>query len=1004
MLDINFPLSETSSREKVASYLCFIFELDKEIQNSLINEYISGDILSLLSDEDFREFGIKLGKRKKIMKFIEDNKSKFKEKEITEKINTNSTKEEVKSFFEKCLEYKGELNALNGKGLFELTEERMKSLGLKLGQRKRLIKYIIYFKELETSLNEEELYITRKSRREEVSKFLKMKINFSEESINNISLDGKSLLDLKEDEINNLEEISLEERKNLKKFLKREHDKREEKKEIQLNLVNSFEDVSKFLKEKLYFSDESIKYIQEQGLDSEIILSLKENEIKELDGISEEEKNILNKYLNELREEKQRYKIRINNIDNKEDQKSLINKEIMEKKEENKNVDIERETNNIDRKIIQANNSNVELNTNKNDKKILEKKVIGKLIDQPIKSDYLQFSRFKNLVINPLIQAPYNLFFFITLSESQEKSASFSIYLDKSSFFSSLYYIIQPNLISKNVYNDYDENRYYFYLFQIPLEKPIKVLYITLIKDENCEFSDFELKTNNIENYFETNDLIYDEYDDSPLIAKNLVFSEYLDYFWDINCDFGEKLQKSLIKALIFSFSQNTIIHMKTFNFFRIVKLCSKYEIEMKNIKNLEILKCKVDSTIYLDDEDIEKIISKEKSKIIEKMISQFIDMDDKYLMKLIKGKCGSNICRSILDMMNDGTKFDNFINNNIEDLYIFQKLLLTMAKAKNEVGYVFTYFNNLIDSLNFIKENIDLLLTKDSECFPISLNPPSAKDDINKIFVITKEIIDKCSENKYKLINMEDLFKKLLDFDFYKDLNDIYILKNFLQFLEKDKFDQNLINTLNKKIHTKGLSLMEKNKLSIEEIFDFIVNKDAFYCKLSNNKSKYRDPEIFKYIPITKTKKDDKEYLRNINFIKNNRLFELFSNQDSEIQNKFYGILLSQMKIMSDLKGIFDIFPLKFIDKSFTILINEKVKVLIYTVLDEEKGNEKNLFEIIDNWLTINFYNNLDLKYNCRVLEINYDFTTKYYSYLIKSQKLMIVINKIMSCIRNFF
>ena len=140
-----------------------------------------------------------------------------------------------------------------------------------------------------------------------------------------------------------------------------------------------------------------------------------------------------------------------------------------------------------------------------------------------------------------------------------------------------------------------------------------------------------------------------------------------------LNCDFGEKLQKSLIKALIFSFSQNTIIHMKTFNFFRIVKLCSKYEIEMKNIKNLEILKCKVDSTIYLDDEDIEKIISKEKSKIIEKMISQFIDMDDKYLMKLIKGKCGSNICRSILDMKNGGTNFDNFINKNMEDLYIFQ-------------------------------------------------------------------------------------------------------------------------------------------------------------------------------------------------------------------------------------------------------------------------------------------------------------------------------------------
>ena len=175
-----------------------------------------------------------------------------------------------------------------------------------------------------------------------------MKLKFSEESINNIALDGESLFDLKEKEINNLEEISIEERKNLKKFLKREHDKKEEGKEIQLNLVNSFEDISKFLKEKLYFSDEAIKYIQEQDVDSESILSLTEEDIKELDGISEKEKKNLNKYLIEFRKEKQRNKIRINNIDNKEDeQKSLINKEIFEKKEENKNPDKEREQSNI---------------------------------------------------------------------------------------------------------------------------------------------------------------------------------------------------------------------------------------------------------------------------------------------------------------------------------------------------------------------------------------------------------------------------------------------------------------------------------------------------------------------------------------------------------------------------------------------------------------------------------------------------------------------------------
>ena len=87
------------------------------------------------------------------------------------------------------------------------------------------------------------------------------------------------------------------------------------------------------MKEKLYFSDEAIKYIQEQDVDSESILSLTEEDIKELDGISEKEKKNLNKYLIEFRKEKQRNKIRINNIDNKEDeQKSLINKEIFEKK------------------------------------------------------------------------------------------------------------------------------------------------------------------------------------------------------------------------------------------------------------------------------------------------------------------------------------------------------------------------------------------------------------------------------------------------------------------------------------------------------------------------------------------------------------------------------------------------------------------------------------------------------------------------------------------------
>ena len=102
-----------------------------------------------------------------------------------------------------------------------------------------------------------------------------------------------------------------------------------------------------------------------------------------------------------------------------------------------------------------------------------------------------------------------------------------------------------------------------------------------------------------------------------------------------------------------------------------------------------------------------------------------------------------------------------------------------------------------------------------------------------------------------------------------------------------------------------------------------------------------------------------------------------------------FYEILLEQIKTINDLKIIFDIFPHKAIDQGFTILINGKMDELKYTILDKEKENEKILFEIIDEWLLINFDNNLDLNYNCQILELNYDFTSKYYFHLLKNKKM---------------
>ena len=144
MSDNILPISELSTKEEVANYLSTELNLKDDMKHIILNEYITGDILPQLSEEDVAGLGFKLGPKKRINKFIAENKDKFKEKEITEKIMENSNKEEVKNFFEKCIEFTGELSNLDGKGLLELDEEGMKSLGLKFGQRKRLINFLYY--------------------------------------------------------------------------------------------------------------------------------------------------------------------------------------------------------------------------------------------------------------------------------------------------------------------------------------------------------------------------------------------------------------------------------------------------------------------------------------------------------------------------------------------------------------------------------------------------------------------------------------------------------------------------------------------------------------------------------------------------------------------------------------------------------------------------------------------------------------------------------------------
>ena len=148
-------LSEESSKEEVAEFLSKKCTINDKAKYNFVNEDITGDILLDLSPKEFRSLNVKLGPLVKIKKFIKENKDKFKEKKINEKITIKSNSDEVKSFFENNLNFKEELDNMDGKTLLEMDEEGMEKLGLNLGQRKKLIKYIAYFKTLKPEEKEE---------------------------------------------------------------------------------------------------------------------------------------------------------------------------------------------------------------------------------------------------------------------------------------------------------------------------------------------------------------------------------------------------------------------------------------------------------------------------------------------------------------------------------------------------------------------------------------------------------------------------------------------------------------------------------------------------------------------------------------------------------------------------------------------------------------------------------------------------------------------------------
>ena len=155
-------ISAYSTKEEIANYFEKNFHICEKAKNNIIKEDISGDILLDISDKEFKSLGIKLGQCKKVQRLLNIEKEKFILKEdIKEKITIKSATQEVKNFLKKYLNYDETSNTLDGKKLIQLNEYEMNNLRLNLGQKKKLIRYIKYFKTLpieeEKNTSKEEL-------------------------------------------------------------------------------------------------------------------------------------------------------------------------------------------------------------------------------------------------------------------------------------------------------------------------------------------------------------------------------------------------------------------------------------------------------------------------------------------------------------------------------------------------------------------------------------------------------------------------------------------------------------------------------------------------------------------------------------------------------------------------------------------------------------------------------------------------------------------------------
>ena len=938
-------LSISSTKEDVSNFLSKNYKIKNNIKDNIINENITGETLKYLDDNDYTFLGIEPDVKAKIKNYLETKKNQFIEKPINITLNDNSNINEVKKFCQEYLSFKGKLNDdLDGKKILSLTDQEMKNIGLNLGQRKKLLKYIKHVEEINYN--------------NDLKKFLNEKLNFTQQKIESLKLNGDDLYAFIREEIGKLSPNQKNKKKKLLKKLKEKYNKSKTN-------TNINSDINEETQTDINTST---------NVDSNININTNEN-------------------------------INTDNNDNNSRNNERVNQvesNLADKANNNKN------NNNI------KNGENNNKDNPKDNKEDKNKNKISKTVGK--KDSKIYYTPLKNYKLQPLDgNSKYNLFFILIVNELNFNLSFLSIYsIDYKFFgFSNSYDYINYNFyfISEGRFSQNDENLRYL-IVQVPIKKDIQRIFITYTINNiyGYKYYNTEIGINKINNYFYIDNLKYENtyYNSYPTLDINEIFAYFLNFFFDKEKNKEEFLQISLMKALINKVNYNYQIKLSPEIILKYFKYCLYFKLDLREIKSIQLIEkknFKIPKEYYISIEDINNNILNEnqKSEIIKLIVKIYSLYDIPYL---IESKGNNKYSRAILDLINlKKLKFSDMTFKNEESIIQFQNRLLLISESKSEINYILKLSKGLTKCLMFIISNYQQIYTilknkasflkTNEDNYSLSLPKVGKDDTFEKINELLKKFFEKINKNDYFIIKIEKILNDLIEIYFTKSLNELCKLKEIVNICEKKGIILSNSETLYAKINQKGIDLIKHNKMTIEEIIQFLYSQNIYYYD-----EKYKDlrnPDIFEYISITDSNKNNE---KNIQELKNKKIWELYKDSKGYLKKDFYNSFLKQIKNIKDLQYIFELFSIENISKDFNQMINEKLGEIKLTDLDKER-NQEIIFEIYSNLLICNDKNKLDLKL---YLKQDYDFTSKYLFYLLKNNKLKNIIIKLKKKIINYF